>query len=115
MICTMYCPFCSLFRPFTHSLNINNIYFSLFLFLFFSLTPNQQKKTHTTYTPNMHMVYSVKTDLHTGRAVSRLYIANANRNDSGNYSCALGDFARVTVSVHVLNGEYKCIYMYLSI
>lgn len=48
---------------------------------------------------------SVKTDLHTGRAVSRLYIANANRHDSGNYTCALGDFAKATVAVHVLNGE----------
>lgn len=49
--------------------------------------------------------FSVKTDLHTGKAVSRLYIANANRHDSGNYTCALGDFAKVTVSVHVLNGK----------
>ncbi|XP_055298038.1 uncharacterized protein LOC129566274 [Sitodiplosis mosellana] len=48
---------------------------------------------------------SVKTDLHTGKAVSRLYIANANRHDSGNYTCAIGDFAKVTVAVHVLNGE----------
>lgn len=51
--------------------------------------------------------FSVKTDLHTGKAVSRLYIANANRHDSGNYTCALGDFAKVTVSVHVLNGKYE--------
>lgn len=51
--------------------------------------------------------FSVKTDLHTGRAVSRLYIANANRHDSGNYTCALGDFAKVTVSVHVLNGKWE--------
>lgn len=45
--------------------------------------------------------------MHTGRAVSRLYIANANRHDSGNYTCALGDFAKVTVAVHVLNGKSK--------
>lgn len=50
--------------------------------------------------------YSVKTDLFTGRAVSRLYIANANRHDSGNYSCALGDVAKAVVLVHVLNGTY---------
>lgn len=38
-------------------------------------------------------------------AVSRLYIANANKKDSGNYSCALADVAAATmVSVHVLNG-----------
>lgn len=58
---------------------------------------------------------SVKTDLHTGKAVSRLYIANANRNDSGNYSCALGDFAKVTVSVHVLNGKSQMTIFFLYI
>lgn len=57
--------------------------------------------------------YSVKTDLHTGGALSRLYIANANRHDSGNYTCALGDFAKTTVAVHVLNGKFdgrKCLF-----
>lgn len=40
-------------------------------------------------------------------AVSRLYIANANKKDSGNYSCALADIAAATmVSVHVLNGTF---------
>lgn len=40
-------------------------------------------------------------------AVSRLYIANANKKDSGNYSCALANVAAVTmVSVHVLNGMF---------
>ena len=39
-------------------------------------------------------------------AVSRLYIANANKQDTGNYSCALADIAATTVSVHVLNGKY---------
>lgn len=53
---------------------------------------------------------SVKTDLHTGKAVSRLYIANANRHDSGNYTCAIGDFAKVTVAVHVLNGKLSYIF-----
>ncbi|XP_055695746.1 fibroblast growth factor receptor 3-like [Lutzomyia longipalpis] len=48
---------------------------------------------------------SVKTDLKIGGAVSRLYIANANRYDSGNYTCALADVAMNTVTVHVLNGE----------
>lgn len=52
-------------------------------------------------------MYSVKTDLHTGRAVSHLFIANANRHDSGNYSCALGEFAKAVVMVHVLNGEWN--------
>ncbi|XP_055716828.1 fibroblast growth factor receptor 3-like [Phlebotomus papatasi] len=48
---------------------------------------------------------SVKTDLKPGGAVSRLYIANANRYDSGNYTCSLADVAATTVTVHVLNGE----------
>lgn len=49
--------------------------------------------------------YSVKTDLLTGGAMSRLYIANANRYDTGNYTCALADIAQATVAVHVLNGN----------
>ncbi|XP_012168713.1 peroxidasin-like [Bombus affinis] len=49
---------------------------------------------------------SVKTDMGASGAISRLYIANANKKDSGNYSCALADVAAATtVSVHVLNGE----------
>ncbi|XP_014224443.1 peroxidasin-like [Trichogramma pretiosum] len=48
---------------------------------------------------------SVKTDMGAEGAVSRLYIANANKKDSGNYSCALAEVAATTVSVHVLNGE----------
>ena len=56
---------------------------------------------------------SVKTDLHTGKAVSRLYIANANRHDSGNYTCAIGDFAKVTVAVHVLNGKFTFLFILL--
>lgn len=77
-----------------NSRNNNNLFFILdnclfFLFLFLSLS----------------FCNSVKTDLHTGKAVSRLYIANANRHDSGNYTCAIGDFAKVTVAVHVLNGK----------
>ncbi|XP_066602776.1 zwei Ig domain protein zig-8 [Prorops nasuta] len=48
---------------------------------------------------------SVKTDMDSEGAVSRLYIAYAKKEDSGNYSCALADVAATTVSVHVLNGE----------
>jgi len=41
-------------------------------------------------------------------AISRLYIANANKKDSGNYSCALANVAAATmVSVHVLNGKFS--------
>lgn len=50
---------------------------------------------------------SVKTDMGASGAISRLYIANANKKDSGNYSCALADVAAATtVSVHVLNGMF---------
>lgn len=59
------------------------------------------------YSYYVFVLCSVKTDMHPGRAVSRLYIANANRHDSGNYTCALGDFAKATVAVHVLNGKLK--------
>ncbi|XP_066994901.2 obscurin-like [Anabrus simplex] len=48
---------------------------------------------------------SVKTDIQPGGAVSRLYIANANKQDSGNYTCSLADVASTTIAVHVLNGE----------
>lgn len=52
---------------------------------------------------------SVKTDLLPGGAISRLYIANANRHDSGNYTCALAEVAQTTVLVHVLIGKFKLI------
>ncbi|XP_021928644.1 peroxidasin-like isoform X3 [Zootermopsis nevadensis] len=48
---------------------------------------------------------SVKTDIQPGGAMSRLYIANANKQDSGNYTCSLADVASTTIAVHVLNGE----------
>lgn len=48
--------------------------------------------------------FSVKTDLRAGGAISRLYIANANRRDSGNFTCALAEVTQATVLVHVLNG-----------
>ncbi|CAL7944239.1 unnamed protein product [Xylocopa violacea] len=51
-------------------------------------------------------IRDVKTDMGATNAISRLYIANANKKDSGNYSCALTDVAAATtVSIHVLNGE----------
>ncbi|XP_077292798.1 opioid-binding protein/cell adhesion molecule-like [Arctopsyche grandis] len=48
---------------------------------------------------------SVKTEVLNSGALSRLYIANAARKDSGNYTCALEDVSATTVSVHVLKGE----------
>lgn len=59
-----------------------------------------QTHTHT------YVLCSVKSDLSTGRSVSRLFIADANRQDSGNYTCALGDYVKATVAVHVLAGKY---------
>lgn len=49
---------------------------------------------------------SVKTEATSNGALSRLYIANAVRNDSGNYTCSLADVAASAVSVHVLRGMY---------
>jgi len=37
--------------------------------------------------------------------MSRLYIANANKQDSGNYTCSLAEVASTTIAVHVLNGK----------
>lgn len=64
--------------------------------------------THRHSLPSLTIVHcSVKTDLQPGGAISRLYIANANRRDSGNFTCASGDTAHATVLVHVLNGEWS--------
>lgn len=58
----------------------------------------------------IHFNFSVKTNLKPGGAVSRLYIANANRHDSGNYTCTLADIAQTTVMVHVLSGKWLKVY-----
>lgn len=60
------------------------------------------------YTDHSAFCSSVKTDMGAAGAISRLYIANANKKDSGNYSCALANVAAATmVSVHVLNGMFS--------
>uniref|UniRef100_T1HBN8 Ig-like domain-containing protein n=1 Tax=Rhodnius prolixus TaxID=13249 RepID=T1HBN8_RHOPR len=46
---------------------------------------------------------SVKTDIMDDGAMSRLFIANSNQHDSGNYTCSLGDIAHASVAVVVLN------------
>ncbi|KAG8234836.1 hypothetical protein J437_LFUL015150 [Ladona fulva] len=50
---------------------------------------------------------SVKTDILPDGAMSRLFIANANYNDSGNYTCALGRIASTSVYIHILKGTLK--------
>jgi len=47
---------------------------------------------------------SVKTDLLTRGAISRLSIAFATNKDSGNYTCSMRS-AQASVIVHILNGE----------
>lgn len=47
---------------------------------------------------------SVKTDLLTRGAISRLSIAFASNQDSGNYTCSMRS-AQASVIVHILNGE----------
>ena len=49
-------------------------------------------------------IYSVKTDLLTRGAISRLYIALASKYDSGNYTCSMRS-AQTSVMVHILNGK----------
>ncbi|XP_055388199.1 zwei Ig domain protein zig-8 [Condylostylus longicornis] len=49
---------------------------------------------------------SVKSESFSDHAVSRLYIANAKKQDSGNYTCMLNNESKATVTVHVLSGEY---------
>lgn len=46
---------------------------------------------------------SVKTDILQNGAKSRLFIANANAQDSGNYTCSLAEVAATSVYIHVLN------------
>jgi hypothetical protein len=48
----------------------------------------------------------VKTEVQNSGALSRLYIANAAKRDSGNYTCALEEVSATTVAVHVLRGTY---------
>lgn len=51
------------------------------------------------------LYFSVKTDIMDDGAMSRLFIANSNQHDSGNYTCSLGDIAHASVAVVVLNGK----------
>ena len=37
--------------------------------------------------------------------LSKLYVANVNRSDSGLYTCSLGRYGNATVFVSVLNGN----------
>lgn len=70
--------------------------------------------THKTFLFSFSRTCSVKTNLNSGGAVSKLYIANANRNDSGNYTCSLGETAQTTIAVHVLNGMYGLFVIYYT-
>ena len=50
-----------------------------------------------------NVCFSVKTDLLTRGAISRLSIAFATNYDSGNYTCSMRS-AQTSVIVHILNG-----------
>jgi hypothetical protein len=69
--------------------------------------PIISRNTQFSFTNFPAISYSVKTNLNSGGAVSRLYVANANRFDSGNYTCSLGESAKTTIAVHVLNGRWS--------
>ena len=51
-----------------------------------------------------NIIFSVKTDLLTRGAISRLSIAFATNKDSGNYTCSMRS-AQASVIVHILNGK----------
>lgn len=50
--------------------------------------------------------YSVKTVVNKENAVSVLYIANAKKNDSGEYICSIGNLTQNAIYVHVINGKF---------
>lgn len=52
-----------------------------------------------------YFVCSVKTELLPEKAISRLFIANANRQDTGNYTCSLDSKIEASVLAHVLIGK----------
>lgn len=57
----------------------------------------------------MILCYSVTPATVVGHEMVRtsLTLQKARREDSGNYSCAVGDIAEATVAVHILNGKLK--------
>lgn len=97
--------FCEL-KSFILSFRTNNCRVSI-RFLFHGNTRDNGRHCQNLYGASA-FCSSVKTDMGAAGAVSRLYIANANKKDSGNYSCALANVAAATmVSVHVLNGMFS--------
>ena len=42
-----------------------------------------------------------------GSAVSSLHISKAKANDSGPYTCAVGNLIETTILIHVIKGERK--------
>jgi hypothetical protein len=65
-----------------------------------SFSTTNKRKTNWNFAcfPN-----SVKTDMLPSGAISRLYIANANRHDSGNYSCGEFNDSSIRCSVAEFN------------
>lgn len=58
--------------------------------------------------PIIIILHSVKSEVRRNDfAVSKLYVANVNKNDSGSYTCAMAKFGKATVLVSVLNGKFN--------
>ncbi|KAJ9585194.1 hypothetical protein L9F63_003020, partial [Diploptera punctata] len=48
---------------------------------------------------------SMNTSLNAGSVASTLTLERAEKHHSGNYTCAVGNLASSTISVHILNGK----------
>ena len=53
-----------------------------------------------------NFVSSVRTDLLSSGAVSRLHISGASHRDSGNYTCQMGRTAQASIELQIIPGVW---------